>query len=114
MNLYFGIFLALAFISGSFTSLFPSNSFNAYAEDSKMFPPWVRIVFTYWANGDITDEDLKGALEFLLANKIIDLEKKKTKSVITTNPNVGSTLSNLHDSQKSNITINDNNFFSVA
>jgi len=91
-------FLIFVLISGTVSSISPISS-NAFAEEIKIFPDWVRTVFTFWANGDVTDEDLKGALEFLITNKILDLEKKQTTSVVV---------------EKSNITVDDDNFFSVA
>lgn len=87
---------------------------NAYAEEEGIFPSWVRFIFTSWANNDISDEELKAALEHLLTNKILDLEKKQSKSATAVSPQVVKTSSNLYDSQKSNITINDSNFFTVA
>ena len=91
-------FLIFVLISGTMSTISPISS-NAFAEETKIFPDWVRTVFTFWANGDVTDEDLKNALEFLITNKILDLEKKQTTSIVV---------------EKSNITVDDDNFFSVA
>ena len=65
-------FLIFVLISGTISSISPISS-NAFAEETKIFPDWVRTVFTFWANGDVTDEDLKNALEFLITNKIITI-----------------------------------------
>jgi len=91
-------FLIFVLILGTMSTISPISS-NAFAEETKIFPDWVRTVFTFWANGDVTDEDLKNALEFLITNKILDLEKKQTTSIAV---------------EKSNITVDDDNFFSVA
>jgi len=90
-------FLIFILISGTLGPIFAIPS-NAYAQESKIFPDWVRTVFTFWANGQISDQDLKQALEFLLENKILNLDEKTTSSV----------------EEKTSITIDDKNFFSVA
>ncbi len=106
-------FLIFILISGTISSISPISS-NAFAEEERIFPDWIRTVFTFWANGSISDQDLKGALEFLFEKKILSLEKKQTKSPTAVSPQVVKTSSILHDSQKSNITINDGDFFTVA
>jgi len=87
-------FLILVLVTGTMSPVFS----NAFAEESDIFPSWVKNVFKFWANGDVTDTDLKNALEFLLREKIIDLEKKTTISV----------------KQETSVTINDDNFFTTA
>ena len=72
---------------------------NISAQDSEeIFPDWVRTVFKFWANGDISDKELKGALEYLFSNGILSMEEKKTTT----------------QNQKSEVTINDKDFFAKA
>ena len=41
---------------------------------SEPIPEWVRGVFVFWANGDISDEELKSAIKFLVENGIIEID----------------------------------------
>jgi len=70
-------FLVFVLILGTMSSMVAPFSSNAFADESKIFPDWVKTVFKFWANGDISDAELKTALEFLIKENILDVSNNK-------------------------------------
>ncbi len=49
---------------------------NSYAEEDSI-PVWIKGVFSYYVNDEITDAELIDALEFLANNGILDIQEKQ-------------------------------------
>ena len=62
--------LALSFI---LTVLVLGSSFNAYAQESTSIPKWVKSTAKFWVNGDVSDNDFKKGIKYLVENKIIKI-----------------------------------------
>jgi hypothetical protein len=45
----------------------------AYAQSDSDIPPWVRVIVGAWYDGDISDTEYKGAMEFLIEAGIIQI-----------------------------------------
>jgi hypothetical protein len=62
--------LASSFI---LTVLVLGLSFNAYAQESTSIPKWVKSTAKFWINGDVSDNDFKKGIKYLIENKIIKI-----------------------------------------
>lgn len=49
------------------------DSIQTDAMEEKI-PPWINTLFAFYANGDISDDELIGALQFLIKQKVIGME----------------------------------------
>jgi hypothetical protein len=70
------IFTAPAYgseISNSLEVISPSTDKPSLTEKSKI-PEWVRNIFMWYGQGEISEDDVLNAIKFLLENKIIQLE----------------------------------------
>jgi hypothetical protein len=70
------IFTALAHgseISNSLEVISPSTDKPSLTEKSKI-PEWVRNIFMWYGEGQISEDDVLNAIKFLIENKIIQLE----------------------------------------
>ena len=47
---------------------------NAHAQDREIIPTWVRSIFEFYGGGQIDDRELIGALEYLIAEGIIQIK----------------------------------------
>ena len=63
--------LTLTLIVGIF-GIIGSVSFSNAAEE-KIIPEWIQSVASYWSNGDVSDQEFVGAMEFLVDAGIMDL-----------------------------------------
>jgi len=52
----------------------PSLESESSDQSAKEIPEWVRIVFTFWANGEISDAELTSAITFLVDSGVIILD----------------------------------------
>ena len=43
--------------------------------DSEIFPEWIKTTIKFWAEGMMTDTELKNALEYMIKNKIIKVDE---------------------------------------
>ena len=46
---------------------------NSFAEESKL-PDWIKNIFVWYGQGQISEEDILNAIKFLVENKIIQIE----------------------------------------
>jgi len=61
---------------GIFGILLVSTATAGFAQtDSEIFPEWVKSTMKFWADGLVTDTELKNALEFLIEKQIIMIDE---------------------------------------
>jgi len=61
---------------GIFGILLLSTTTLGFAQtDSEIFPEWVKTTIKFWADGFVTDAELKNAIEYLIETKIIVIDK---------------------------------------
>ena len=50
------------------------NSTSTETETTNDIPSWVKGIFSFWVDGQISDDELKDAIKFLINSGIIILE----------------------------------------
>ena len=63
---------------GLFGILLISTTLGFAQTDSEIFPEWVKNTIKFWADGLVTDTELKNALEYLIEQQIIVIDKPTT------------------------------------
>ena len=65
-----------------FGILLASVTTSGFAQtDSEIFPEWIKITIKFWADGLMTDTELKNTLEYLIEKQIIIIDKPTTFTI---------------------------------
>ena len=51
-----------------------TESTETESTETESLPEWVRGIFVFWANDEISDDELKRAIKFLVENGIIEID----------------------------------------
>lgn len=70
-NLKIGAIILIFLMTGSIWS---NNNFDVSAQESKI-PEWVKKIFNWYSQGQISEDELLGAIRFLVENNIVRIEK---------------------------------------
>ena len=61
---------------GIFGILLTSTTVSGFAQtDSEIFPEWIKTTIKFWADGLMTDTEFKNAIEYLIEQQIIVIDK---------------------------------------